>query len=187
MLFAEASRLTRAFQVKTRLTCPEGCGSCCASPFIETTELELLPLADELIRKGKAETCYDKAEAREFRGQCIFYNPAGKGGCCEAYHLRPLICRLFAYSGNRDKYGRIRLVTCKIIKEADPVLAEKALADVASGKIIPPVMSGYIMQASSLDPELSHESLPINTAFKKAVERLGLSKKLNSQKDKEGQ
>jgi uncharacterized protein len=184
-LFTEVNSRTRAFQKKTGLTCPERCGACCESPHIETNELEMLPLADELIRSGKASEWYALAEARNFIGQCVFFVPSSSdkaSGCCQVYAWRPLICRLFAFAGNRDKHGRVRLVTCKVIKAADPDRAEKTLSDVASGQVNPPVMADLIMRASTLDPEMSRESLPINTAFKKAVERLWLHERLDAQK-----
>jgi Fe-S-cluster containining protein len=183
-LFAEVNDRTRSFQKKTGLTCPERCGACCQSPHIETTELEMLPLADELIHNGKANEWYALAEGQDFLGQCVFYvsSPSDQmNGCCQAYALRPLICRLFAFAGNRDKHGHVRLVTCKVIKKVMPVLAEKALSDVVAGKVVPPVMADLIMRASTLDPEMSRESLPINTAFKRAVERLWLYERLISQ------
>jgi len=183
-LFVEVSDRARSFQARTGLTCPERCGACCESPHIETTELEMLPLADELVRAGKANTWYALAEKRDFRGQCVFYDqsPSDKmRGCCQAYRLRPLICRLFAFAGNRDKHGHVRLVTCKVIKKSRPAQAEKALSDVLSGKVIPMVMADLMMRASTLDPEMSRESLPINAAFKKAVERLWLYERLISQ------
>jgi Fe-S-cluster containining protein len=127
---------------------------------------------------------YVRAEAQDFLGQCIFYVPSPSDkmhGCCQAYKLRPLICRLFAFAGNRDKHGHVRLVTCKVIKKALPVQAEKALSDVVSGQVSPPIMADLIMRASTLDPEMSRESLPINTAFKKAVDRLWLYERLNTQ------
>ena len=184
-LFAEVNVRTRSFQKLTGLNCPERCGACCESPHIETTELEMLPLADELVRNGKATDWYAQAEGRDFSGQCVFFVPSPSGkmrGCCQAYELRPLICRLFAFSGNRDKHGHVRLVTCKVIKKAAPVLAEKALSDVVSGQISPPVMADLMLRASTLDPDMSRESLPINTALKKALERLWLYQRLSSQK-----
>jgi Fe-S-cluster containining protein len=184
-LFREVDARIRTFQQKTGLLCSERCGSCCESPHIETTELEMLPLAEALIRNSQAEGWYAQAERQDFQGQCVFFtaSPADKmSGCCQVYALRPLICRLFAFGGNRDKNGRVRLVTCKVIKSARPAVAERALADVAEGKVVPPVMADLIMRASTLDPELSRESLPINTAFKNAVERLWLHERLNAQK-----
>jgi uncharacterized protein len=184
-LFGEVNERTRFFQKQTGLACPERCGACCESPHIETTELEMLPLAEELIQSSRAGEWYARAEAQDFLGQCIFFtaSPSEKeNGCCQAYGLRPLICRLFAFGGNRNKHGHPRLVTCKVIKAAQPAVAEKALADVASGKFVPPIMADLIMRSSSIDPELSRESLPINTAFRKAVERLGLYERLNAQK-----
>ncbi|MFH2204866.1 MAG: YkgJ family cysteine cluster protein [Elusimicrobiota bacterium] len=173
-LFFKISRRTRAFQKKTGLSCRVRCGACCESPHIEATVLEMLPLAEVLIRNGEAEALCSRVEALGDDGRCVFFLPSPSDqepGCCRAYPLRPLICRLFAFAGNRDKRGHVRLVTCRVIRKAQPVLAEKALSDVASGRIMPPILADWVMRASSIDPELSRESLPINIALRNAIER----------------
>lgn len=178
-IYRSLDKETAFFRTSTGLYCPDGCGHCCATAGVETTTLEMLPMALALERRGESETWYRKAETRDFAGQCIFYTPTdGIGsGCCAVYPHRPLICRLFGFSGNRDKYGKLRLVGCSVFKKTQPDEAEAAYEGVLNGTCRVPGMSEAVMQASCVDPGLSREHLPINTAFKRAVEIVWLNSK----------
>ncbi|MBF0569569.1 MAG: YkgJ family cysteine cluster protein [Candidatus Omnitrophica bacterium] len=179
-IYGEISRETGSFQKKAGLSCPGRCGHCCANSNVEATILEMLPLADALLHRGEVDRWWHKAEAQSFSGRCIFYAPDQgneNDGRCEVYALRPLICRLFGYSGNRDKYGKLRLVACGVMKKGAPIATEKALQEVFSGRLAPVAMADAVMRVAALDPELARESLPINLAFKKSIERMGLYRK----------
>ncbi len=167
------------FKAASRIACPSPCGQCCVNSTVEASELEMLPMAFELVRLGKADEWYGKAEAKDFEGQCVFYSSNDLLGQCSYYAFRPLVCRLFGFAGNRDKYGRPRLVTCGRIKKEHPLGMEQVLENVASGRIVPPMMSDLVMRVSSVDPALSRESIPVNMAFKKAVERVLLGQQLS--------
>ena len=179
-LFGELDRDIERFRHKAGILCPEGCGHCCENARVETTELEMLPLAFELVNSGEAERFYNAADKLDYEGRCVFYesDPDLPGrGRCGRYELRPLICRLFAFSGNADKYGRTRLIVCGVIKDADPEGARKAIELVENGRIKPPIMAAYVMKSSLADPELSRAQLPINLALKRAVDRVWLHQK----------
>lgn len=137
-------------------------------------------MAANLVRFGLADLYYQAADKLDFGGRCVFYEPeAGHPGRgrCSRYELRPLICRLFAFSGNTDKNGRPRLIVCGKIKDADPQHSQKAVELVAYGEVRPPIMSEYVMKAAAIDPQLAREQLPINLAFKRAVDRVWLNQK----------
>ncbi len=168
------------FKKKTGLSCIDGCGHCCACSTVEASEAEMLPLADDLIRRGEVAAWYAKAEAAQFAGRCVFYEPeAGNEhhGRCACYAMRPLICRFFGFSANVDKRGVMRFVACKFLKERDMDEIEKIQDDVASGAVHAPSMSEYLMAAASLDPSIGVEMMPINQAFKKAVEHVALHRR----------
>lgn len=179
-IYADVDREMRGFRKAAGLGCPGRCGHCCANSNVETTVLEMLPLAQELLRRGEAERWCQEADTKDFPGQCVFYAPDENSpdqGRCRVYAWRPLICRMFGFTGNRDKYGRLRLVACRVMKQLSPHLLEEALGSVDAGKSRPPVMADFVMRASMVDPELSKDSLGINEAFQKAVERLWLARK----------
>ena len=168
-----------AFQRASGLVCRKGCGHCCETPLIEATELEMLPLAVAWVEKGLSEEFYAEAEVQDFKGRCIFFKPAlkpGDSGHCRAYAYRPLICRLLSTSGNKDKHGKMRLVACACIKQSQAAHFEEAEAALGAGRLTAPVMADHMMRVMAVDPELARESFPINTAFKKALERFYMYK-----------
>ena len=170
------------FQQACGFECLKACGHCCENPRIEITELEMLPIAAALLEQGTAEDFYARAEQQDFKGRCIFFEPElklGAPGHCGIYEHRPLICRLFSSSGNTDKSGKTRLVVCSLIKETQAVPFQQAAADVLSGRLAAPVMGHYNMRIMAVDAELARENLSINSAFKRAIERIFMHKKLS--------
>jgi Fe-S-cluster containining protein len=142
----------------------------------------MLPIAAALLEQGTAEDFYARAEQQDFKGRCIFFEPElklGAPGHCGIYEHRPLICRLFSSSGNTDKSGKTRLVVCSLIKETQAVPFQQAAADVLSGRLAAPVMGHYNMRIMAVDAELARENLSINSAFKRAIERIFMHKKLS--------
>jgi uncharacterized protein len=168
---AGIDRPVEAFEGATGLRCLAGCGACCETPEVETTALELLPLAFELVRAGTAEAWLQRARAAAGQ-RCVNYlsDPGTPGkGRCEAYGGRPAICRLFG-STARIRDGRTELVTCRVKRRETPdrVAAAEAAIDVA------PLLADLARTVTSLDPVLGRERLPINEALARAIERVGL-------------
>ena len=175
-LFDRADRETKRLSAKTGIKCAKGCGRCCENPYVETTILEMLPLAIQLWKEKEAEGWLNKSLATHLTGPCIFYKPdpliAGKGRC-SIYSLRPLICRLSGFSAAVDKHGKPELVTCPTIKQWQPREYEKAQKLVESGLPIPQLRD-FALAAYQLDPALGKDRLPINIAIKDALEKVGL-------------
>ena len=154
-----------AFQSSTGIHCKFGCGKCCFKPDIEATPLEFLPFALHLYKEGRAEEWHENLVSSE-QQICLILNPTQAGaGLCTEYKHRGLICRLFGYSARTNKYDEKELVTCNIIKTEQP-----GEYKIASGRKDIPVMSQYYMQLHSIDPNLTTEFYPINTAIRKAIE-----------------
>ena len=173
----------RRFQKETALCCERGCGRCCENPNVETTVLELLPLAISLWQNGQAAKWLKKANQAGAEGRCIFYAPDpqrdGKGRC-SVYLWRPLICRLFGFSAKSNKNGMPMLVTCPTIKTQYAREYEKARKMIEGGAFVPK-MGDYAFEAAQIDPPLGQEQLPINRAVKVALEKAGLFSRLRSQ------
>ena len=179
-LFLDVDRDTGAFRRSLAFSCPVGCGVCCQNPHVQASELELLPLASQLDRLRQAEGFYEKADKQDFQGRCIFFFPeagsSGQGKCLQ-YASRPLICRLFGFSGNRDRHGHFRLASCSVLKDKILPLAAPGIQKPEGTEDKPVFMSDYVLRLSSIDPDLSRDMLPINMAFKRAVARIWLHKK----------
>jgi len=173
-LFGELDAEINSFQVTTKLACLPGCGRCCTHNEVDASPLEFLPWAYQLYLKGEANQVLE-ALSEKTSNICHNYNPigllvAGKGSC-GAYTYRGLICRLFGYAANADKYGKLRLATCKIIKE-DQALAFQNAENMISDGLPIPVFTHYYMRLSQIDYQLGNKIVPINTALKIAIEEV---------------
>lgn len=119
-VFVELESETRQFVAESGLSCVTGCGFCCANPKVPASPLEFLPLAFDLYEKGLAESTLTLLETNEATASCIMYRPQsvdGKKGFCGNHTKRGMICRLFAASARRTKYGKKDLIICKVLKE----------------------------------------------------------------------
>lgn len=106
---------------------------------------------------------------------CHLYNPFGLfedgKGSCSKYYYRGLICRLFGYGASSDKYGKLRLATCKIIKDNQSILVNNSENLIHEGLSVP-VFTNYYMRLSQIDFHLGNKIVPINIALKLAIEEV---------------
>lgn len=173
-LFGELDLEINSFQSTTKLKCLPGCGRCCTNSQIDASPLEFLPWAYQLYLNGEA---YKVLEALSEKTSkiCHNYEPIGSleqgKGSCGTYHFRGLICRLFGFGANSDKYGKLRLATCKIIKEDQGLLFRNTESMIAKGLPIP-VFTHYYMRLSQINFQLGNTIVPINTALKMAIEEV---------------
>jgi hypothetical protein len=163
-----------AFKSETHLYCNAGCGKCCSKPNIEASPLEFLPWAFHLFLNGKAEETL-KELAEVSTTNCFLYRPLSileyHNGSCSDYRYRGLICRLFGYAANTDKFGKLRLATCKIIKEEQKGNFDTAEVLINKGKDVP-VFTDYYMRLAQIDLRMGIILLPINEALKTAIEEV---------------
>jgi hypothetical protein len=82
-----------------------------------------------------------------------------------------MVCRLFGFSARMNKRDRLELVTCGRIKETFPSDCQRTQGMIDQGMPVPH-MSGTTMKLMSIDPVLSEDRLPINLAFRRALERI---------------
>ncbi|OXG00807.1 putative zinc- or iron-chelating protein [Flavobacterium araucananum] len=164
-----------AFKTQTQLYCNTGCGKCCTTPNIDASPLEFLPWAFHLFLNGKAEETLASLRDTSSSNSCLLYRPLSllehHQGSCSNYRYRGLICRLFGYAANTDKYGKLRLATCKIIKEQQQenfIAAEEAI----NKDQYVPVLANYYMQLAQIDIRMGVLSLPVNQALKIALEEV---------------
>lgn len=162
------------FRSETGLHCVSGCGHCCTKPDIDATPLEFLPFAYHLFVQGKAQETLEKL-AEEDPSICIIYTPLSaedkSKGTCSEYPYRGLICRLFGYGASRDKFGQLRLATCKIIKEQQAENYEDTVTKIKDGLYVP-IFSDYYKKLSQIDFRMGNTFVPINKAIKLAIEEV---------------
>ena len=173
-LFAKLDKEIATFQTETGLGCKTGCGKCCKHPEVEASPLEFLPWAFHIFLNGKAEETLEKLKASK-SAICLVYQPLTvldqNSGRCGDYIYRGLICRLFGFGANRDKFGELRLATCKIIKEGLAENYSNAVEAMKKGLYVP-VFTDYYMNLNQIDFKLGNSILPINKAMKVALEEV---------------
>jgi Fe-S-cluster containining protein len=173
-LFDRLENEITAFQSKTHLHCRSGCGKCCTTPDINASPLEFLPWALYLFLNGKAEEMVTELNDKT-NPACHIYRPITvldrNNGSCSNYRYRGLICRLFGYAASRDKYGELRLATCKIIKEEQLQNYTNTQEAIDKGLYVP-VFTDYYMQLAQIDYRMASVILPINEALKMAIEEV---------------
>ncbi len=171
-LFHKLDQESTQFEQSSGLSCVSGCGKCCTHPDVEASPLEFLPWAFHLFLNGKAlKTLLILKKTSS--STCFIYKPLSiiDQGRCSNYKYRGLICRLFGFAANTDKYGKLRLATCKIIKEGQADNYNTTSKAIAKGMYVP-VFTEYYMQLNQIDFRLGNIILPINKALKMALEEV---------------
>ena len=173
-LFERLENEITAFKSETSLHCLTGCGKCCSKSDIDASPLEFLPWALHLFLNGKAEEMLAELDNSSI-STCHIFRPLALleeyNGSCSNYRYRGLICRLFGYAASRDKYGELRLATCKIIKENQLENYNNTEEAISKGLYVP-IFTDYYMQLSQIDYRLATTMLPINEALKMAIEEV---------------
>lgn len=173
-LFSRLEIEITTFKSETKLDCLTGCGKCCSKPDIDASPLEFLPWAFYIFLNGKAEETLAELNDSTITS-CHIYRPLALleeyNGSCSNYRYRGLICRLFGYAASRDKYGELRLATCKIIKE-DQLKNFNATEEAISKGLYVPIFTDYYMQLAQIDYKMGTTLLPINEALKMAIEEV---------------
>ncbi|WP_299210561.1 YkgJ family cysteine cluster protein [uncultured Dokdonia sp.] len=171
-LFHQLEQESAEFQKSSGIGCVSGCGKCCTYPDVEASPLEFLPWAFHLFLNGQAEKTLEIL-TKTNHPTCLIYKPLtilGQGRCSD-YKYRGLICRLFGFGANTDKYGNLRLATCKIIKEGQAEKYNTTNEAIKKGLYVP-VFTEYYMQLNQIDFYLGNKILPINKALKMAIEEV---------------
>lgn len=171
-LFSTLEQETAQFGKDSGLSCVSGCGKCCTFPTVEASPLEFLPWAFHLFLNGEAEKTLTILKGME-SPTCMIYKPVTMNGqgSCSNYKYRGLICRLFGFAANTDKYGNLRLATCKIIKEGQSKNYASTTEAISKGLYVP-VFTEYYMQLNQIDFHLGNIMLPVNKALARALEEV---------------
>lgn len=171
-LFYQLEQENAQFEQASGLRCVSGCGRCCTFSELDASPLEFLPWAFNLFLNGEAEhtliTLNSTNSLTCFIFKSLFDSNQGR---CSNYKYRGLICRLFGYAANKDKYGKLRLATCKIIKDGQPENYNSTTLAISKGLNVP-VITDYYMRLNQIDFNLGNKIIPINKALKMALEEV---------------
>jgi Fe-S-cluster containining protein len=153
-LYREAEFEMEDWKRKSGVACPDGCGTCC-----ERFHPDILPVEAELVAAYlllKRPDLLPRAETLVSE-HCPFYAVSGPGHCT-VYPVRPLICRLFGFAGERDKAGVPRFRLCRHMTGR----GERSFTDgelLARFGRVPPLMQEYGMRLQSLEPRTGERLL----------------------------
>lgn len=163
-LYREAELEMDDWKRKSGIACPDGCGICC-----ERFHPDILPVEAELVAAYlllKRPDLLPRAETL-VTAHCPFYTASGPGHCT-VYPVRPLICRLFGFAGERDKAGVPRFRLCRHMTGhgARTFTGEELRSRFGR---VPPLMQEYGMRLQSLVPGagerlLVHDAVPRHLA-----------------------
>lgn len=188
----------KIWKARSRIQCPDGCGSCCVHFEPEVYEAEALYLAAWMLehQSERADRIAEAADSEAFAGGdgCFLFDPDSPYHCT-VYGGRCLICRLFGFSGDHGKDGAIRWKPCKYIQPSrvagnavGEISGERAsgisdVQDVQTGRqygqeemmrlfgAVPPYMGAASSALLALNPDDTHPR-PLKIALPAAIKKL---------------
>jgi uncharacterized protein len=175
-IYRQLDAAVTAFAKSAGLSCPQGCGHCCLSESVEATVLECLPLAFYLFASVQADAALQQLDEFGDNLRCILHRPdLARGGLwgCSQYATRVMVCRIFGFAGNRDRDGVPRLAMCRIMK--DSVGPENPLRVIDDLHVPMPLFAEAGLRITTLHPGLGTVRLPINTALRQALMKVGMA------------
>jgi Fe-S-cluster containining protein len=169
-VFKQLEKETERFSKQSNLRCLTNCNLCCLKKGLEANVLEFLPLAYHLVSNNLHDVVLDILDTEpEFCINLAENQITGKTAGCSRYEYRGLICRLFGFSGVRDKNSKLAVYTCSHMKNEFPAEFKLASEQINLGMNIP-VASNFYSQIYYIDSQMANDYNPINVSIRKAIE-----------------
>jgi Fe-S-cluster containining protein len=171
-VFNQLDKETAKFGKQSGLKCLTNCDLCCRKKGLEANVLEFLPFAYYLVKNNLHEAALDLLETNP--EHCINLAKTqipGQTAGCSIYAHRGLICRLFGFSGVRDKNAKLAVYTCSLMKNEFATEYKQTMERINSDMHIP-VVSDFYYQIYYIDPQLANDYNPINVSIRKAIEKV---------------
>ena len=182
-VYRRADADVEAFAAASGIACVAGCGACCRGFVPDVLPVEASYMA-ALIVAGRPEAAHAMASGT----LAPLSWPDGSTGCplydddnplhCTVYQARPLVCRMFGFSGLVDRLGRLSYSLCRVMaaparpstvsNPASPRSAREPDLEAIFGAL-PPVMSGPGAELVGLDPAASGRRRPLTVALPEAL------------------
>ena len=154
------------FMEKSDISCPSGCGSCCAHFIPDVTPSEALIIGAHVLFGEKKDLLLERLQEDALpQIVCPFFDPWSEHHCM-VYSVRPLVCRMFNSCASRDKNGEPSFRPCRFnLGEAADNRSFKVGKDV-------PIMDDYGRRLEDLEGNSADTEL-LPSAVMKAVDRIG--------------
>jgi len=176
-LYAEVDGRIADFAAGSGVTCPAGCGTCCASfdPPVAWVEAELVAMF--LLASGRVAPPAPGAA-------CPLFDPVSPYHCT-VYAVRPLICRTFGFTGSTDANGRLRFAYCRHMPHAAPrTLRGAALRRAFT--VVPPVADVYARRILARSGQSEEEELTLSRALTPSMAKIAELRLLVGEEKKGG-
>ena len=140
-IYKEIEKKIDAFKEETQINCVFGCGECCNhfEPYISV--LEGLVVAQYLRNNQEKLRIFYEIFQNKGKQLCPFYNLSNPNHC-EIYEIRPMICRLFAFSAKTTNQ-ETQYCPCKMIQNHYAEKVSRACLLVKNGFPIPIYKESY--------------------------------------------
>lgn len=171
-VFKQLEKETEKFGKQSNLKCLTNCNLCCLKKDLEANVLEFLPFANYLVKNNLHEAALDLLDTDP--EHCINLAKSqvpGQTAGCSTYEHRGLVCRLFGFSGIKDKNSKLAIYTCSHMKKEYPQEFKNAMERINSGMEIPMVTDFYY-QIYFIDSHMANDYNPINVSIRKAIEKV---------------
>lgn len=171
-VFKQLDKETEKFGKQSNLKCLTNCNWCCLKTGLEANVLEFLPLANYLLTNNLHEAVLNLLDTNP--EHCINLAKSqiqGQTAGCSNYEHRGMICRLFGFSGVKDKNSKLAVYTCTHIKNEYPQEFKNAMERINLGMEIPMVTDFYY-QIYFVDSYMANDYNPINVSIRKAIEKV---------------
>lgn len=171
-VFKQLDTETEKFGKESGLKCLTNCDLCCRKKGLEANVLEFLPFAYFLVKNNLHDAALDLLDTNP--EHCINLATTqvpGETAGCSIYAHRGLICRLFGFSGVRDKNAKLAVYTCTHMKSEFATEYNQTMERINSDMHIP-VVSDFYYQIYYIDPQLANDYNPINVSIRKAIEKV---------------
>ncbi len=173
-LFKSLEKDIQNLKDQTGISCVSNCIKCCTTPKIMATSVEFYPLAYYLYQNHLTNDFLSKMDQMNDPSICPALEALSVNGSrfgCGMYGYRGLICRLFAFNYNTNKYGKRLIAACKTIHMNQSEAVEKANA-ILENKPIGPKATDYYQRLQLIDFNEAQKLYPIGDAIRTAIETI---------------
>lgn len=171
-VFKQLDKETEKFVTQSGLKCVTNCNICCLKKGLEANVLEFLPMAWYLVRNNLHEAALELLETNpEYCINLAQSQTPGTTSGCSNYTHRGMICRLFGFSGIKDKNSKLSVYTCSYMKKEYAVEYNNAMQNINKGMKIP-VVTDFYYQIYFIDPNMANDYNPINVSIYKAIQKV---------------
>lgn len=171
-VFKQLDKETEKFVSQSGLKCVTNCNICCLKKGLEANVLEFLPLAWYLVRNNLHDAALELLEPNpEYCINLAQSQTPGTTSGCSSYAQRGMICRLFGFSGIKDKNSKLSVYTCSYMKKEYPEEYANTMQRINNGMKIP-IVTDFYYQIYFIDPNMANDYNPINVSIYKAIQKV---------------